>query len=236
MSGAIVATSLAGEPVLLHAERGLYWPREGLLAIADLHLGKGDAFRRHGIALPPGGTALDLQRLDVLIDAFAPASLLVLGDLVHGAVHESADWIERWLAWRARHAGLEVGLVRGNHDRALAPERLRVVDYGACLVRAPFLFTHEAARVATASLHSIGGHMHPVAVLRELGFSTRLPAFHLGTLRSVLPAFSTFTGGIEVRAQGGDRLVACAGDRLLMLPAPGRARRDAGTRRDDDTI
>ena len=54
--------ALAGEPVVLHADRALYWPRGGSLLIADLHLGKGDAFRRAGVAVPSGGTRDDLAR------------------------------------------------------------------------------------------------------------------------------------------------------------------------------
>ena len=222
MSAPTVHTTLAGEDVVLHVERGLFWPRERLLAIADLHLGKGDAFRRSGVALPRGGTELDLQRLDVLIGAFSPATLLVLGDLVHGVVPKDAHWIAQWNAWRDRHADLDVRVVRGNHDRALPAQRLRVADDGACRIQPPFLFTHESERVATPSLHSVGGHVHPIVVLRELGFSARLPAFHLGTHRSVLPAFSTFTGGIEARAAAGERLFACGGDRILSLSQPGK--------------
>ena len=53
---------LAGEQMLLCGERALYWPRQRWLLLADLHLGKGDAFRRAGIALPRGGTGHDLAR------------------------------------------------------------------------------------------------------------------------------------------------------------------------------
>ena len=48
---------MRGERLQLHADRALYWPARGRLLIADLHLGKGDVFRRAGIAVPRGGTA-----------------------------------------------------------------------------------------------------------------------------------------------------------------------------------
>lgn len=58
--------AIAGEPMLLLADRALYWPARQRLLIADLHLGKGTTFRSAGIAVPSGGTAHDLARLDVI--------------------------------------------------------------------------------------------------------------------------------------------------------------------------
>ena len=60
-------TELGGESVLLLGARALYRPASQALLIADLHLGKGDAFRRAGIGLPRGGTLHDLERLDALL-------------------------------------------------------------------------------------------------------------------------------------------------------------------------
>ena len=76
--------TLAGEPVRLYAERALYWPARRRLVIADLHLGKGDTFRRHGIAVPSGGTADDLARLAGLLARTGARELWVLGDMLHG--------------------------------------------------------------------------------------------------------------------------------------------------------
>ena len=61
-----LALALAGEPMRLLADRALYWPARRRLLVADLHLGKADTFRAAGIALPSGGTALDLGRLATL--------------------------------------------------------------------------------------------------------------------------------------------------------------------------
>lgn len=209
---------VAGEVLLLHAGRGVYWPRQRLLAIADLHLGKGDTFRRHGVALPRGGTSNDLQRLERLLDQFQPATLRVLGDLLHGPVRASAHWIDQWLAWRTRHARLEVRVVRGNHDRALPAAQLRVHDEGGATPDPPFLFTHDALEAGDPTLHAIGGHLHPVIALRERGYSTRLPVFWLGARQLVLPAFTAFSGGSPVRAGGQERLFACADELLVELP------------------
>lgn len=215
-----IEVMLAGETVQLHAGRGLHWPRERLLAIADLHLGKGDAFRRGGLPLPRGGTAADLERLDRMLSDLQPATLLVLGDLLHGAVHADAAWLQAWRAWRRRHASLAVRAVRGNHDRAFDPARLDVDDAGEAWHCGPFAFVHDVDAVHREheGRHALGGHLHPVARLRDLGLSARLPAFWLGQQRSVLPAFTAFSGGVEVNPAPGDRLWLCADGAVVALP------------------
>ena len=41
----------------------IYWPEQGLLAVADLHLEKGSSFAARGVLLPPYDTAATLARL-----------------------------------------------------------------------------------------------------------------------------------------------------------------------------
>ncbi|MDX1550111.1 MAG: metallophosphoesterase, partial [Lysobacter spongiicola] len=107
---------VAGERLELLADRALHWPTRRRLLVADLHLGKGDVFRRAGIALPRGGTSHDLERLARLVAATRAEELWVLGDLLHGPVHETA-WQHAWRGWRAAHASLRVASLVGNHDR-----------------------------------------------------------------------------------------------------------------------
>ncbi|HET7136231.1 MAG TPA: metallophosphoesterase, partial [Casimicrobiaceae bacterium] len=109
-------TSLCGERVVLHAARALSWPREKTLFVADVHLGKGAAFRAGGIPLPRGTTANDLRRLDALIAESGASRLVVLGDFLHAKAGRVAALSTAFVAWRARHATLDVVLVRGNHD------------------------------------------------------------------------------------------------------------------------
>ena len=114
----MMPVNLAGEAVELHADRALFWPARARLVIADLHLGKGDIFRRHGIAVPSGGTGGDLARLDALIARTGAAELWVLGDMLHGDPAGSR-WRAAWSAFRAAHRDLAIRVIAGNHDRAL---------------------------------------------------------------------------------------------------------------------
>jgi hypothetical protein len=213
---------LAGERVLLHSEGALFWPREGVAAIADLHLGKSQAFRRAGLPLPRGGTSHDLARLDSLLRDLAPRTLLVLGDLLHGALERDTAWFARWHRWRDSHPALRVQTVLGNHDRAFDAEALRIESLGAEWSCPPFHFAHQPR--VDADAHRIAGHLHPVVRLRDTGLDARLPVFWLGTANTVLPAFTRFAGGYEIEPQRGDRLFACGEDLIAPLPAAAYAR------------
>lgn len=219
MPGSVEVT-LAGEILVLLPERALWWPRMSLLAIADLHLGKGDHFRRAGIALPRGGTAHDLQRIGDLLDATRAARLLVLGDLLHAAVTD-APWRDAWTVWRTGRGALPVELVSGNHDRALRAQpalaqALGIHVHGPALQFDPFVFVHDPGEAAALPGYRLGGHVHPVVRLPGV---PRLPAFCFGRASGMLPAFTAFAGGWRVDPEPGTRLFACAPDVVVDVSA-----------------
>lgn len=185
---------IAGERLRLHADRALFWPARQRLLVADLHLGKGDAFRAAGIALPSGGTSHDLQRLGALVRHSGASSLWVLGDLLHGP-HEGSRWREGWLGFRQEHPGLAIRLIEGNHDRSAARAALGIELVSGTVADGPFVFAHAPRPPGQAHTEGfrICGHLHPV--VRVPGFSGRFPAFAVGRQQLVLPAFSAFTGG-----------------------------------------
>ncbi len=211
-----LAITLAGEPLRLLAGRALHWPGGDALVIADLHLGKGDAFRRAGLAVPRGGTADDLARLGALLDASGARRLLVLGDLVHGAVHRDAAWLADWAAWRDARPGLRLQAIAGNHDRRLDPAALGIEALPARVDEGPFVFVHDEDDAAGAAGYVLAGHLHPVVRLPGVG---RLPAFALGARAGLLPAFSAFTGGVALAAGGPRALYACAPGAVVAVRA-----------------
>ncbi|MFT4249463.1 MAG: ligase-associated DNA damage response endonuclease PdeM [Pseudomonas sp.] len=209
-----VAIDLAGEPVQLLGARALYRPQRRALLIADLHLGKADLFRRAGIALPAGGTAHDLERLDALLARREVETLWILGDLLHGPAPRAA-WQRRWQAWREHHAALRVVVLRGNHDRALRSGMLGIEAAGEQVEDGPFLLRHEPQ--PHPALHVLCGHLHPQ--VRLPGMARRWPAFWLRDGLTVLPAFSHFTAGLVPVPHVGERLVACVEDAAIALPS-----------------
>ncbi len=206
---------MAGESVLFLADRALYWPAQKRLLIADLHLGKGDVFRAAGIAVPTGGTALDLHRLDVLLHLTAAKEMWILGDFLHGARSLAVE-----IAWKdflACHTGLTVSVVSGNHDRALEPAAMRVALLPEDVCDGPFRFRHHPRQSADTSVqHVLCGHVHPV--VRLPGLTGRFPAFALNPGETVLPAFSKFTGGLFI-SDAAQRWIACAKGELVELRA-----------------
>jgi DNA ligase-associated metallophosphoesterase len=187
----------AGERLELFPERGLYWPRMQRLLVADLHLGKADVFRRAGIAIPRGGTSHDLARLEQLLARSGARELFVLGDLLHGPVPEAA-WRETWRAWRARHAGLRVAVLAGNHDRRLVDAELGVEELPAQVEAPPFRLAHLPPP-ADPPVPTLCGHVHPVVRLEGV----RWPCYWWRAHTLVLPAFSAFTGGHALGAGDG---------------------------------
>ena len=69
----------------MHADclGALYWPEQGLLVVADLHLEKGSSFARRGQLLPPYDTTETLARLARLIAHYVPRTVIALGDNFH---------------------------------------------------------------------------------------------------------------------------------------------------------
>lgn len=212
-----LAIELAGERLLLDAERALYWPAQGALLLADVHLGKGTLLRRAGIALPQGGTAANLARLDRLIERHRPQRLLVLGDLVHGPTGAAAGWIEQTARWRARHAAVSMGLIGGNHDRRVAVEALGFERLADQLALGPLLLCHHPQTLA--GRYVLAGHVHPGVIVKDGWRPHRLPAFRFGAALGLLPAFGGLTGLQVSPPNPGERVVAVTPAGLLPLAA-----------------
>ena len=220
---------LVGLTLQLLPERAVFVPAHKSLLLADLHLGKGDAFRRAGIAPPAGGTAHDLARLSALIERHLPEQVIVLGDLIHGPLPSDARWRMQWRDFLDRHSGPRFAAVLGNHDRALRGagdfEGMQLLAEGTPL--GPLRLHHEppdevaGAAASTPQALVLCGHLHPVLRVRQPGLPPRLPAFWLHGQRLMLPAFSAFTGGYAVQPAPRDRLWLCAGETVLPLGGSG---------------
>jgi DNA ligase-associated metallophosphoesterase len=201
---------LAGEPMRLLADRALYWPARRRLLISDLHLGKGDTFRAAGIAVPTGGTAHDLARLESLLAASGAHALWILGDFLHARRSAAVD--RAWRRFRDAHARVAMAVIPGNHDLAFDATAAGVDHVREGIIDGPFELRH--APTDEPSAHVICGHIHPVLRLPGAG---RHPLFWLRPGMSILPAFSAFTGGYPVARGDSAGSVICDGRQLLRL-------------------
>jgi len=184
----VAGIALIGDPV-----GALYWPEEGLLAVADLHLEKGSSFAARGVLLPPYDTAVTLARIARLVARYAPRAVIALGDSFH-----DGDGPARIAATdRATLAALQRGLdwiwIAGNHD----PDPADGIggSFGGALAVGPLIFRHEP----TGAEGEIAGHLHPVARVSTRGGSVSRRCFASDGTRLVMPAFGAYAGGLNVR-------------------------------------
>ena len=233
-----ITLQLAGETVLLLAQKALYWPARKTLMVADIHFGKAAAFRAAGVPVPQGTTTQNLAALDALMVLHAVEHIVFLGDFLHARAAHAASTMAALLAWRARHGACRLTLVRGNHDAHAGdpPPALGMAMVDEPFACGPFLLCHHPDLADSASesdsdragaAYRLAGHVHPVYRLAAGRDALRLPCFLVGPGALVLPSFGAFTGGHAVRPAPHERLFLVAGDALLEL-AP-RDAASAGT-------
>jgi DNA ligase-associated metallophosphoesterase len=212
LPAAALPLALAGEQVLLLPQKAVYWPRERMLIIADIHFGKAAAFRSFGIPVPHGTTNENLDGLDALIDALGATHVLFLGDFLHARASHAAATQAAMLAWRQRRSDLVLTLVRGNHDKhagdPAAALNIDLVDEPWTV--GPFSFCHHPDIDSPG--YAMAGHVHPAYVLATRFDALRLPCFVVGPRHMILPSFGSFTGGHTVRAAPGERIFVTSGE------------------------
>ena len=186
---------VAGITLAADCAGALYWPEEGLLVVADLHLEKGSSFARRGQLLPPYDTTETLARLARLIAHYAPRVVIALGDNFHdrggharlsAADHASLTALQRGRDWI---------WITGNHD----PDPAEGIggSFGATLTFGKLAFRHEPSSDAPEG--EIAGHLHPVARIVQRGRAVSRRCFATDGRALVMPAFGVYTGGLNVR-------------------------------------
>ena len=185
---------IAGVTVVADCGGALYWPEEGLLIVADLHLEKGSSFAKRGVFLPPYDTAATLARLGQLVARYAPRCVIALGDNFHdgGGADRLQDGDRDHL--RALQRGRDWVWITGNHDPEpagnIGGRFLDVLKFDA------LTFRHEPGGKDEGE---VAGHLHPVARVARRGRAVSRRCFASDGARLVMPAFGAYTGGLNVR-------------------------------------
>lgn len=206
---------LAEQRVELMPEGAVWWPDAAALLVADLHLGKDQVFRRHGMAVPASVLDGELERLDLLLAQRPARRLIVLGDLVHAPPEPGEAWPEVVGRWRREHPAIDISVVLGNHDRALSAwlAEWDIEDLGERHALSGLELVHETDLDTPAP--GLSGHLHPVARLRAGPDRVRLPVFAHRAEHLILPAFGRFTGGCDLGRDARWRCLAAAGHRVV---------------------
>lgn len=198
---------LAGEELWLLPEKAIYWPALQALLIADVHFGKAAAYRSLGQPVPQGTTTQNIAVLDALLSALPCRQVIFLGDFLHGPGSHAAATLAVLSQWRARHADMDMILIRGNHDKRAGdpPAALNICVVPEPMLLGPFALQHEPT--PHPGRHVLAGHVHPVYRLHGKGRqSLRLACFRMAEDVSLLPAFGAFTGGYQVSLDDTSRI------------------------------
>lgn len=218
MSAALPIT-LVGEPVMLDSRRALYWPGGGALVLADVHLGKGALLRSRDAA--GGYTAADLEEIADLLDDYRPQRLVVCGALMHSPARDDQAWLDALRGLRKRYADTRFEIAQGAPEAGAKLPADLDISVAERITAPPFVFLREPESLAEG--YGIAGHWHPVTVLRGMGDALRQPVFWMRAGHAVLPAFGSFTGGMEVVPEAGDQLYAVSPRAVQAIPSSSSA-------------
>lgn len=233
----MVPFSFAGEEMVLTGTNAVYWPRERALLVADLHLEKASFFARHGQPIPPYDSRETLERVALALRETGARRVITLGDNFHdpaggtrlephacgmlAALTRAVDWL--WIT--------------GNHDIGKDGTTAEA-DCGGTLVEelevAGVILRHRALGGETRP--ELSGHYHPRLQLKIQRRRIVRPCVVVAANenadgsragRMILPAFGTFTAGMNAAdpailkalqpARAIDALVPAAG-RLATFP------------------
>jgi uncharacterized protein len=207
---------------------GALWLSDSRTALlADVHLGYGWALRRRG-QLGPVQEGAVRQKLMATIADLQPRVIVFVGDVVHaprpGSQERAA--VEATLGELA--ATSDLVLIPGNHDRNFDKDYPRAA---ICLLtewRDNGILAVHGHLLPKTTDHLIVGHIHPVlSIVDHAGATQRVPVFVASERITVLPAFSPFSAGGDIRAymppkvgemfDEGTRVIAASGKRVVNL-------------------
>lgn len=191
------------------------------VAVADLHLGKSQRIARSGGSLlPPYESSDSLSRLQGDLAATKPSTVICLGDSfdddvaaldvsrMHGERLSEMQRNRRWV-W-----------VCGNHDADPDVASGEVVtEFGI----GGLMFRHVATADGTGE---VSGHYHPKISVSARGRRISRACFLIDRDRILLPAYGTYTGGLDCREpplsslMRGDAVAVMTGKSARMVPLP----------------
>jgi DNA ligase-associated metallophosphoesterase len=199
------------ESVLLDSRLALFHEQEKWLAIADLHFGYELSQRVAGRLVPFWGMESIETRLRQLLCDYHPATLILLGDLVHDKTGTREFFS---LVTRLREQ-CDVILIAGNHDAQI--KRLRI-DLRNSFITDRFEFHHGDCEREQNGRIQIVGHFHPAATLHDgAGLRLKFPALVQESGCWILPAFSPWAAGTEWIGREQSQIWLCTPHRILSV-------------------
>lgn len=189
-----LAIDFAKHEFILDSKGGLYWPKHQLLIVSDLHLEKASFLASYGQPLPLYDTKDTLTRLEALIQHYKPSQLLTLGDNFHDMNALSridpnnlnylkyiSSYLDQWL-W-----------IIGNHDEKIKFSLVKNLSFHQEYCLDEIVFTHQLSKKNNCQ---IVGHYHPKVSIKKISGK----CFVFTPQSMILPAFGSFTGGLDIHS------------------------------------
>jgi uncharacterized protein len=193
----------------------MYYPKERILLVADLHFGKTNHFRKAGIGVPSQVTFEEVDRFNNLLKKYQPSTIIFLGDLFHSNHNVSVELIQQIIE---NEVQCKFILVEGNHDIMRKEIYTKMgIEILTSYTIGGIVFTHEPEE--TGENYNIHGHIHPAVVLSGQGRQyLRLPCFYFGKQKGILPAYGLFTGMYNLQdISEDDKVYVVANDEVIKM-------------------
>ena len=178
--------------------RAVYLESADAVVVADLHLGRESQSQ---VEVPLTATDDIRERVAVLRETFAPATVVFAGDVLHsfGSLSVPARQAVETLYTDCTDAGIETIAVTGNHDTRLEECWPGGVETAVTLADGTVV-CHGHEEPAVSGDRYLIGHDHPALSIEGV----RRPCFLFGESQYrggdlvVMPAFTQWAGGVEL--------------------------------------
>lgn len=190
-------------------DKALWFEKQRILVIADLHIGYEQYLTEQGILLPRKQFEVMKKELSFLLNFLQPKKVIINGDLKHefGEISKQ-EWQEALAILDLLLAKAKVVLIKGNHDTILEPiarkKGVRIVDY-YCINNGEVCFMHGhkifEKPMKKAKL-LVFAHTHPAITLREGIKVEKYKCWLVGKWKRkrviVMPSFIFYVEGSDV--------------------------------------
>ena len=190
------------------ADRTLWLPNHEILVISDLHIGKAQHFRKHGIPIPMEAAFKNLELFKIAVLKRKPKQLILLGDLFHSRLNSEWPLFVDLISSLRQEIHFDIILTIGNHDILSSQDYLEISAHCVPFYEVDDLyFIHEPITTTkNESNLTVCGHLHPGVIVKGKARSKiKLPCFGLQNQCLIMPSFGNLTGSININWQEDSR-------------------------------
>ncbi|MBS3124011.1 metallophosphoesterase [Candidatus Woesearchaeota archaeon] len=191
-------------------EETLWFKKEKIILLNDLHIGYEEALQRRGVLVPKFQLKEILSKLESILEKTRPEKVIINGDLKHefGRVLRQ-EWKEvlEFLEFII-NKGVEVIIIKGNHDHLMQvlANKKNITLINSYVLGDNLILHGDELVKEDINLKKfkriIIGHEHPAIVLREGGKKEKYKCFLQGKWKNkeliVMPSFNPLLEGTDV--------------------------------------